>query len=156
MDTVEGILVINRLTQYSRDVLLQGVKLARKYDARLSVLRLVSDPIDMKAVNAPGLFIKGEEYKNYLSSRQQYQEELDQTVRQVTRDGFPIKEFVSDKEPLSEIVRIVAEEKIDLILVLAHEEWRLEHLLFGGENDALIRTLPCSILLLKHEPGPVS
>jgi nucleotide-binding universal stress UspA family protein len=50
---------------------------------------------------------------------------------------------------------VVSEEKIDLIVMLAHEEGRIEHALFGGENDAIIRRMPCSILLVKKEPGPV-
>ena len=39
--------------------------------------------------------------------------------------------------------------------MLAHEEGRLEHMLFGGDNDAIIRKMPCSILLVKKEPEAV-
>lgn len=47
------------------------------------------------------------------------------------------------------IRKVVVEENIDLLLMPAHEESRLEHFLFGRINDALIRRLPCSILLVK-------
>jgi nucleotide-binding universal stress UspA family protein len=32
-----------------------------------------------------------------------------------------------------------------------HEEGRIERLLVGGSNDALIRKMPCSIFLVKKE-----
>jgi nucleotide-binding universal stress UspA family protein len=46
---------------------------------------------------------------------------------------------------------MVEDEKIDLIVMLAYEEGRLEHLFLGRDNDKLIRKMPCSILLVKHE-----
>ena len=102
----------------------------------------------MMALNAPGLF-PDEEYKNYTNSMQEAKEQLDRVVRQETRDGFPIKELVSDHDPVKEVVRVVKEEKIDLIVMRAHEEGRIEHALFGGGHDAIIRKMPCSVMLVK-------
>jgi nucleotide-binding universal stress UspA family protein len=74
---------------------------------------------------------------------------LDNVIKQEIRDGFPINELISDRDPVEEIVRVVSEEKIDLILMSAHREGRLEHALFGGEDDAILRKMPCSIMLVK-------
>ena len=40
--------------------------------------------------------------------------------------------------------------------MLSHEEGHLEHFLFGRSNHELVRKMPCSILLVKKEPGPVA
>lgn len=154
MENIRSILVISRMTPYCREAIQCGVFLARKYDAKLQVLHLVSNPVDMKAVNAPGLFPK-EEYKNYKNIQREAKEELDKVIKQEIRDGFPVTELISDRNPIEEITKVVREEKIDLIVTLAHEEGRLEHALFGGDNDAIIRRMPCSILLVKKEPEPV-
>jgi len=143
-----NILVISRMIPYSREAIKVGISLARTYDAKLLVLHLVSNPVDLMAVNAPGLFLK-EQYTNYLSSQQEAKEQLDKVIKQEIRDGFPIQELISDRDPVEEIMDLVEVEKIDLILLSAHEEGRLEHALFGGENDAIIRKMPCSILLVK-------
>jgi nucleotide-binding universal stress UspA family protein len=148
MENFKNILVISRMIPYSREAIKVGISLARKYDAKLIVLHLVSNPVDLMAVNAIGLF-PDEEYKRYNNSLQEAKERLDKVIKQETLDGFPIKELTSDRDPLEEIVKVVKEEKTDLIVVSAHEEGRIEHALFGGENDAIIRKMPCSIMLVK-------
>jgi nucleotide-binding universal stress UspA family protein len=148
MENFSNILVISRMIPYSRKAIKVGISLARKYDAKLLVLHLVSNPVDMVAVNAPGLF-PAEQYKNYMNSLQEAKEQLDKVIKQEIRDGFPIKELISDRAPIEEIAKVVKEEKIDLIVVSSHEEGRIEHALFGGENDAIIRKMPCSIMLVK-------
>ncbi len=156
MKEIKRILVVSRQTQYSAEALRSGVALAKKYGAGLCVLHIISNPVDMEAVNAPSLFLKGEEYKNYLDIRDEAKEALDKIIAREARDGFAIKELVTDGEPVKEILRAVKEEKVDLVVMLAQEEGRLEHILFGRENDALFRKLPCSILLVKHEPERIN
>ena len=148
MENFRNILVISRMIPYSREAIKVGISLARKYDAKLLVLHLVSNPVDLLALNAPGLFPE-EQYKNYMDSHQEAKEQLDKVIKQEVRDGLPIRELISDHNPVEEVVKVVKKEKIDLILLSAHEEGRIEHALFGGENDALLRKMPCSILLVK-------
>jgi len=154
MESINQILVISRLTPYSRKAIQFGVSLARRYDAGLKVLHLGSNPVDMMAVNAPGLFPK-EEQDNYKKSQWEAKKQLDKVIKQEISDGIPIKELTSDQDTVEEIVKVVGEEKIDLLIMLAHEVGRLEHVLFGGDNDSIIRRIPCSILLVKNEPDPV-
>ncbi|MBT0665262.1 universal stress protein [Geobacter pelophilus] len=148
MENIRNILVVSRMIPYSREAIRSGISLARKYDAKLLVLHLVSNPVGLMAVNAPGLF-PAEEYKNYSNSQQEAKEQLDKVIKQETNSGFPIKELVSDHDSVEEIVKVVKEEKIDLIIMSAHKEGHIEHALFGGENDAIIRRMPCSIMLVK-------
>jgi nucleotide-binding universal stress UspA family protein len=84
-----------------------------------------------------------------MNSHQESKEQLDKVIKQEVRDGLPIRELISDRNPVEEVVKVVKEEKIDLILLSAHEEGPIEHALFGGENDAILRKMPCSILLVK-------
>jgi nucleotide-binding universal stress UspA family protein len=148
MGNINNILVISRMSPNSRKAIHFAVSLARKYDAKVLVLHLVSNPVDMMAVNAPGLFFD-EEYKNYKNNLQEAKEQLDKVIKQEIKGGAPIQELISDHDSVKEIVRVVNEEKIDLIVMRSHEEGRIEHALFGGEHDAIIRKMPCSILLVK-------
>jgi nucleotide-binding universal stress UspA family protein len=154
METIDRILVVSRMSQYCREAVQIGISLARKYGSELHVLHLISNPVDMEALNAP-LPYPDSRHKTYLSIQEQAKEELDKTLKKEINSGFPIKISIKDGDPVSEIVKLVQEERIDLMVLLAHEEGRLEHMLFGHDNEAIIRKLPCTILLVKKEPEPV-
>jgi nucleotide-binding universal stress UspA family protein len=154
MKDISRILVISRMTPYCRDAIHYGLSLARKYKGELFILHLLSNPGDIIRVNASGSFPL-EEYNKYRDVQQKAKDELDKVIKQEIKDGFPIKELISDHDPVDEILNVVKEENIDLIVMLAHEEGHLEHTLFGSEKDDIIRSLPCSILLVKKEPEPV-
>lgn len=66
MESFKHILVISRMIPYSRQAIKVGISLARKYDAKLIVLHLVTNPVDLMAVNVPGLF-PDEECNKYNS-----------------------------------------------------------------------------------------
>jgi nucleotide-binding universal stress UspA family protein len=50
--------------------------------------------------------------------------------------------LIKEKDPVEVISEVVKDEHIDLIIMAAHEEGRLEHLLLGHCNDEIIRTMP--------------
>jgi nucleotide-binding universal stress UspA family protein len=154
MKSIRSILVVSRMNSYSRDAVHFGVSLARRYEAKLSVLHLVANPVNM-TVYIPGQFAE-DDIAHYLNVQQEVKKRLDEVIQKELQGGFPIQELTRDGGALDETLKVVEAEKIDLIIMLAHEEGRLEHALFGGENDALIRKMPCSILLVKKEPEPVN
>ncbi len=47
MEHVKRIMVVNRLTAHCGDALRIAVSLAKKYGAELSVLHIVSNPVDL-------------------------------------------------------------------------------------------------------------
>jgi nucleotide-binding universal stress UspA family protein len=154
MEKIKHILVVSRLSQYCREAVGIGISLAKKYGSQISVLHLVSNPVSMEALNAPLPFPDGR-HKSYASIQEEAREELDKILKEEIGAGLPIKILIKDGRPIDEIVQVVKEEGIDLLVLLAHEEGRLEHLLFGRDNDAVIRRMPCSILLVKREPEAV-
>ena len=153
MEKIERILVVNRTRQYCREEVRVGLSVARKYGARLQVLHLISNPVDMEALNAPLPY--PDEHKTHASIQDEAREELNKILRPELSSDLPIDIIISDGDPVDEVNRVVKSEQIDLIVLLAQEQGRLEHMLFGRDNDELIRSLPCSILLVKKEPEPV-
>jgi nucleotide-binding universal stress UspA family protein len=148
------ILAISRISQDCRDVVQNGITLAKWLGAEFQVLHLISNPVDQEALNAP-LPFPDDRHKSYMSIQEETKEELDKILQKELKSGFPIKLIIKDGDPVEDVINVVKEERIDLLLVFSHEEGRLEHLLFGRENDAIIRRLPCSVLVLKHEPQPI-
>jgi len=61
-----------------------------------------------------------------------------------------VREFIEEGDPKEEILRVIERERIDLAILTAHEEGRLEHFLYGRGLDSVIRRMPCSILLVRE------
>ena len=149
MNEIRRIMVLATDIKHSREAVHYGVSLARKYEAELVVLHVEHDPFGANGWNMPFLSFE-EEYKALLKESKK---NLEKVIRAESASGVHVKEVIREGEPISVIQKAVKEEKIDLLLMPAHEESRLEHFMFGRINEALIRKLPCSILLVKLEAG---
>lgn len=98
------------------------------------------------------LFDVEAEYKKLL---QKIRADLDAIIDSEKEQGMLVHVLTPQGEPTKEILKAVKENSIDLLVMLAHEEGRLEHFLFGRSNDTIIMEMPCSILMVKKEPEPV-
>ncbi len=152
MEEFKRILVVSRMTRYCRKAVHYGISLCQKYGAELYVIHVVYDPIIFGSWNLPTVNLE-EEFKKEIAEAKK---DLDAIIALEKAKGMNIKEIIKEGKPTEEILNTVKKEKIDLIVMLAHEEGHLEHLLFGRSNDEIMRALPCSILMLKQEPRPVA
>ncbi len=150
MEDINRILVVSRMTRYCAKAVHYGVSLAKKYGAALTVVHVIHDPFGIEGWNLPVPNLD-RDYKNLLKSSRQ---ELDDIIAKENKSGMSIDVLIREGEPTSEIVALVKEKNIDLIVMLSHDEGHLEHFLFGRSNHDLIIKMPCSILLVKKEPGP--
>ena len=151
MEDIKRILVVSRMTKYCRKAVHYGVSLARKCGAELYVIHVIHNPFGYEGWNLPIYSLK-EDYKRI---QQTAKEDLHRLIDSEKANGMAVKELIKEGEPTKEILKVVKEENIDLLIMLAHEEGRLEHFLFGRSNEELIRRMPCSILMVKKEPEPV-
>lgn len=150
MEDVRRILVVSRSTRNCRFAVESGVSLARRYGAELYVLYLSPGPFDLDTMHLPERFVP-EEYGKYESGQQVAEMVVDQIISREEEKGLPIRKLVRHGEPVAEVEKVVDQQKIDLIVMHAQKEGRFEHFLFGGDTSAIIRAMPCSILLVKKE-----
>ena len=145
METFKNILVVSRSTKNCVKVLHTGISLARKFGAKLHVLHVIYDPYYFNSWNFPVAAID-DELKNAIAK---VRDELDRIIQSEKSEGLPINEIIERGNPADEIQKVVESEGVDLILMLAHEEGRLEHFLFGRTNEAIVRRLPATLMLVK-------
>ncbi|HAM49533.1 MAG TPA: universal stress protein [Nitrospiraceae bacterium] len=152
MEDVKRILVVSRNTKCCRKAVHYGVSLARKFGAELYVIHVSHNPFSLHGWNLaiPSL---EEEYKRLV---RETKEELTVMINLEKKKGMEVKQLNKEGDPETEIFKAVRDEKIDLIVMLAHEEGHLEHFIFGRSNEEIIRKMPCSVLLVKQETGPVT
>jgi nucleotide-binding universal stress UspA family protein len=145
MKTFKNILVVSRSTKHCREAVETGISLAHQYGAHLYLLHVIHDPFNLDGWNLPVPSFHDEYEKMVKDARKS----LDHMIKVEKDKGLPVTVWVKEGPPEEEITKVVEKEKIDLIVMLAHEEGRLEHFLFGRTNDAILRKLPASILLVK-------
>lgn len=145
METYKNILVVSRSTEHCVRVLHTGIALARKFDARLHLLHIIHDPFNIDGWNLPAPDFS-KEYKRMVAKAR---EELDRMVQAEKAEGLVIDEWIKDGEPVDEIQKVVESADIDLVIMQGHKEGRMEHFLFGQSNDAVIRNLPATLMLVK-------
>ena len=152
MDDIKRILVVSRSTKYCLKAVHYGILLAKKHEAELYVIHAIHNPFGLEGWNVPlpSHTVLEEEYRNM---QQEAKTDLDNMINAEKAGGMPIEVLISTDEPTNkEVFRVVQEKKIDLLIMRAHMEWRLEHFLFGRSNEEIIRKMPCSIMLVKDEP----
>ncbi len=151
MTEVKRILAVCMLVSHCGSVVHYASLLARQFRAELFVMNVVHNPFGIAGWNLP-LPSLAEDYRKLLEKTRK---DLHDIVSEEKQRGVAVRELVREGRPVDVILNVVRQEKIDLVVLPAHGETRLEHFLFGKDNESLLRTMPCSILFVKSEPEPV-
>jgi len=147
MKDVNRILAVSRSTKHCQKAVHYGVSLAQKYGAELFVVHVMHNPFRLEGWNLgiPSLQME------YERLQQTFREDIDHFIEAEKTRGLAIKAVIKEGDTSDEVIKMVKEENIDLLILLAHEEGHIEHFLFGSDNEELIRKMPCSIMLVKKE-----
>jgi universal stress protein A len=143
---MENILVAVRATEGCVRVIGYAATMARQLGARLYVLDVVHNPFGYQGWNLPMISVD-EEYQRLLKKGR---EQLHGLVMEEMKKGLQAEAMVREGDPTTVITQLVDEKKIELLVLAAHPEDRIEHFFFGKANEKLIREMPCSILLFRE------
>jgi|GEM_PF-113557 len=123
-----------------------AIRLAGKFGACLYVVDVIHDPFAYSGWNLPIPSFR----KEYQRLVEETRDHLKASMEREKKKGVVIESIVREGDPAGQITKVIKEKEIDLLVVPAHEEDRIEHFLFGRVNQKLARTMPCSIMLLKQ------
>jgi len=146
MGIIKNILVVSWLTPDCSKTVQIGISLCGQYQAQLSVVHVI-DTAWLTGWSIPMVSMEEERKKEMEKNK----EELHSIISRENKKEMIIREFVREGTPSEVVLKLIAEENIDLLILRSHAESRLERLLVGGSNDEIIRVMPCSIFLVKQE-----
>ena len=155
MDAIKKILVLSRSTKHCKKAVDYGISMAHKYQADLFILHVFHNPFGLEGWNVPMAFLPDLE-KEYKQTQQQAVEDINRMIESEQKKGMSIEIIMREGDPNKELFKLIEEKKIDLLILLAHSEWRIEHFLLGRSNEEIIRKMPCSIMMIKQEPKAVA
>ncbi len=150
MENINRILVTSRSSEDCKHVIHYGADLARAFSAQLSILHIEYDPFESLTFrHVSGRALLREDFQARAAEIRQ---EIDSCIRDVRAiDGMTISEMVQRGEPVEETIKAVEKYTIDLVLIAALPQGRLERFVYGRSNHELLRRLPCSIFFVKGE-----
>lgn len=152
MHTIKRILVVSRMTQYCAGAVHYGIAMSRQLGAKLYIMQVMKNPLNSGKgwnLSAPTL-TRANGYDKML---QKTMGDLETVINSERSNGNHIIKLIRTGDAGEVIMHFAYEKDIDLIIMSAHEEGRMEHFLFNYSKKKIIRRMPCSILLVKTKPA---
>ncbi len=148
MQNIKRVLVICGIETSCSGLAHDAATLAAQMGAELFLVTIIYNPFGLKGLSLPMPSLE-EDYRKLI---EKIRKEMQEIIIREKHQGVAIQEQIREGEPVHEILTAIRERNIDLLVLPAHQESWLEYFLFGGENKALFKKMPCSILFVKSEP----
>ena len=150
MSDLNRILVVSMCTEHCLKAVQWGISLARNYNAKLFIIHIIHNPFGLEGWNLPVPSMKTLE-DEYLTMTRKAKKTLDKYIQSEDTAGLSIEETVIEGDPKDEISKFIEKEKIELLVMVAHQQEHIEHLISGRKIHDLVRKMPCSIFLVRRE-----
>ena len=143
--SIHRILVPIDFSDNSKSALRYAVEFAAIVHAELLLVYVVEPAV------YPADFSFGQvampDFENEL--RQRGEEGLKNLVREHVHDTVPSRTIVRTGKPFLEIIDAAEEENVDLIMIASHGHTGVEHILFGGTAEKVIRKARCPVFVIR-------
>ncbi|WP_029913524.1 universal stress protein [Pelobacter seleniigenes] len=149
MNELKQVLVVCQSTQECRKAVRFGTMMAEKFGSELSVLHTYHNVFGLEGWNLP--IPKQMVEDGYQQMLDETKKKIGQMVKAAREKGIKVEVLVREGKLIDELFKLVEAEKIDLLVLPSHPEWRLEHFFFGRENEAILRKLPCSVTFVNEQ-----
>ena len=125
-----------------------AIRHARKLGARVYFIDVIHDPFGYSGWNLPMPSLE-REYQSIVTEARDHLKEI---IQAEENKGVVIEAIVREGDPVARITEVIKEDDIDLLVVPAHQENKLEAFLFESVNRKLLMDMPCSIMLWRAAP----
>jgi nucleotide-binding universal stress UspA family protein len=143
---VKTILIATDGSERNRTAVDEGLKIARVFGSRVWAIYVVDT-----SVFAPVQYGTAMAGPGNMEVNRELNDEAQQVASRIRdRAGeIPVSVVIREGKPAAEIIRFAAEKKADLIVIGSRGKGGLERLLLGSVADEVVRTAPCSVLVVK-------
>ncbi|MBE0599123.1 MAG: universal stress protein [Desulfuromonadales bacterium] len=119
--------------------------LAKKFNARLAVVHVINEPVDLRGFYVPHIsFDKLEEEIEAGAQKM-----MEKFCRTHIRDYDNYETFILPGIPYDEIIRQGAELAADLVVMATHGRTGLDHMLFGSTAEKVVRKSPIPVMTIR-------
>ena len=147
MKAFKTILFATDFSESSDHAFRYAYSLAECFEARLVILHVINEPVDLRGFYVPHIsFDKLEE-----EIEQGARKLMDQFERKYLADFSNFVSIVSPGIPYDEIIKRAESENAELIVMGTHGRTGLDHVLFGSTAEKVVRKSPVPVMTIRHE-----
>jgi nucleotide-binding universal stress UspA family protein len=145
MKSFDTILFANDFSENSEYAFDYALTLAKKFDARLIIIHVINEPVDLRGFYVPHISFENLE-KEIAESAEKMMEKF---CRTRAKDYAKVETVVISGIPNEEIIRKAGETGAGLIVLGTHGRKGLDHILFGSTAERVLRSAPCPVLSVR-------
>lgn len=153
------ILVPSDFSGFSRQALACAVPLARAYGAKISLVHVVQPPVVITPMPGGGSYsgsylpTSSDNMMSEVNAVRAANTQLDKLAVQLVPDDMRDCQAVRVGNAANEVVSAAKALKADLIVLSAHGQSRLKHILIGSTAERIVRHASCPVLTVRCTAG---
>jgi nucleotide-binding universal stress UspA family protein len=122
-----------------------AISLVRRCDAKLNVIHVINEPVDLRGFYVPHISFEKLEEEIELGAKKL----MDQFVRTHLNDFTNFETFIVPGIAYDEIIKKATDIGADLIVLGTHGRTGLDHVLFGSTAEKVVRKSPVPVMTIR-------
>jgi len=149
IQNVKKILAPIDFSEHSMNAMRSAMELAKDVGAEVHLMHVIAPHHHF--IPLP-LATSGEESRELVREAAMI-EQAEQELARIKKDDFGdsknVLTFAVVGHPVQKLADYAKEQSIDLIVMSTHGRSSIEHMLLGGTTEKLVRSAPCSVLVIR-------
>jgi nucleotide-binding universal stress UspA family protein len=145
MKEFKKILFATDLTEFSEYAFDYALTLAEEFNAKLIIMHVISQPIDLQGFYVPHISFETIEREIAESAEKM----MDKFCRKKIRGYDNYEKFIVSGIPDLEILKKADMEKVDLIVIGTHGRVGVDRFLFGSTAEKVIKKAICPVMTVR-------
>jgi nucleotide-binding universal stress UspA family protein len=122
-----------------------GLMLARKFGARIILLHVINEPVDLRGFYVPHISFERLEKEIEEGAVKM----MDKFVITSLEGYANVETCIVSGIPYEEILKKADDEQVGMIVLGTHGRAGIDHFLFGSTAERVVRTAPCPVLTVR-------
>lgn len=148
MKKCDTILVAVDFSDSSDNAFQLGLSMADKFDAKLLILHVINEPVDLRGFYVPHISFEKLEEEVMLGARKMMDAFCERNVSGYDKYESIIVPGLAHEQ----IIDQATQRSADLIVLGTHGRTGLDHVLFGSTAEKVVRKSPIPVLTVRLEP----
>lgn len=145
MKPFEKILFANDFSENSEHAFDFAYTLSRNFDAKLIVIHVINEPVDLRGFYVPHVSFE----KLEKEIEEGAQKMMDKFCRAKMQDFTNYETSIVAGIPYEEILRKAEEENVSLIVLGTQGRSGIDHFLFGSTAERVVRKARCPVMTVR-------